>query len=286
MTLIPESLDATGQGEQLACSHENAAPARLAETLVAFANAGGGTLLLGVDPRSGRPLGLSDADGALDRALEAALTTDPPLIIPMPRTAEIDGQPVLVVSVPPGLPHVYSFRGKYLVRDGTQNRPLDPRQLRRLMMERGTASFEALLPEGASLDDIDWAEVGRYLEEFGGLASDSHQEALLRRGCLGESEGNLYPTYAGLLLFGRDPQRWNRSGVIVAVRYAGATMADSFVREEIGGTLPEQIRHAERFVVENMRRGTRLIGLERVEEMEYPVEAIREAIVAGELAVN
>jgi ATP-dependent DNA helicase RecG len=89
----------------------------------------------------------------------------------------------------------------------------------------------------------------------------------------------LYPTYAGLLLFGRDPQRWNRSGVIVAVRYAGATMADSFVREEIGGKLPEQIRHAERFVVENMRRGTRLIGLERVEEMEYPVEAIREAIV-------
>jgi ATP-dependent DNA helicase RecG len=197
----------------------------------------------------------------------------------MPELTEVEGHTVLAVTVPPGLPNVYSYRGKYLVRDGTQNRPLEPRQLRRLMMERGTASFEALRPEGASLDDIDWAEVGRYLEEFGGLASDSRQEALLRRGCLGESGGTLYPTYAGLLLFGRDPQRWNRSCVIVAVRYAGATMADSFVREEIGGTLPEQIRHAERFVVENMRRGTRLIGLERVEEMEYPVEAIREAIV-------
>lgn len=279
MTLIPESLDATGQGEQLAYSHENAAPARLAETLVAFANAGGGTLLLGVDPRSGRPLGLSDADGALDRALEAALTTDPPLIIPMPRAAEIDGQPVLVVSVPPGLPHVYSFRGKYLVRDGKRNHPLDPRQLRRLMMERGAVSFEALVPDGARLEDVDWEKAERYLDELGRLPSVSREEALLKRGCLAQSNGELRPTYAGLLLFGVDPQRWVRSGEILVVRYPGKAMSDSFVREEIQGTLPEQIRRAEAFVLGNMRRGVRLLGLERVEETEYPMETIREAIV-------
>jgi ATP-dependent DNA helicase RecG len=274
-----ESLDIAEQGEQVAFSRETATLAKLAETLVAFANASGGTLLVGVDPRVGKPQGLTDPDSALDRALKAALATDPPLIIPLPDLTDIDGHTVLAITVPPGLPNVYSYRGKYLVRDGTQNRPLDPRQLRRLMMERGTASFEALAPQSASLDDIDWAAAGRYLAEFGGLASDSRKVALLKRGCLSQSEGDLYPTNAGLLLFGRDPQRWIRSGVIIAVRYAGATMADSFVREEIEGTLPEQIRQAERFVVENMRRGTRLLGLERVEETEYPVEAIREAIV-------
>lgn len=277
--MMPESLDIAEQGEQVAFSRETTTLAKLAETLVAFANASGGTLLLGVDPRIDKPQGLTDPDSALDRALKAALATDPPLIIPLPELTDVKGHTVLAVTVPPGLPNVYSYRGKYLVRDGTQNRPLDPRQLRRLMMERGTASFEALAPEGAGLDDVDWAEAGRYLTELGGPASDSREEALLKRGCLGQSEGDLYPTNAGLLLFGRDPQRWHRSGVIIAVRYAGVTMADSFVREEITGTLPEQIRNAERFVVENMRRGTRLMGLERVEETEYPVEAIREAIV-------
>ena len=279
MDVIPKSLDITEQGEQVAFNRETATPARLAETLVAFANGGGGTLLVGLDPRSGKPQGLSNPDAVLDRALAAALATDPPLIIPLPVLAELEGQTVLSITVPPGLPHVYSYRGKYLVRDGTQNRPLNPRQLRRLMMERGTASFESLVPDGATLADINWAEAERYLAELGGLSSDSREEALLKRGCLAQKEGGLLPTNAGLLLFGLDPQRWIRSSVILVVRYAGATMADSFIRQEIRGTLPEQIRHAEAFVVENMRRGMRLLGLERVEETEYPVEAIREAIV-------
>ena len=279
MDVIPKSLDITEQGEQVAFNRETATPARLAETLVAFANGGGGTLLIGLDPRSGKPQGLSNPDAVLDRALAAALATDPPLIIPLPVLAELEGQTVLSITVPPGLPHVYSYRGKYLVRDGTQNRPLNPRQLRRLMMERGTASFESLVPDGATLADINWAEAERYLAELGGLSSDSREEALLKRGCLAQKEGGLLPTNAGLLLFGLDPQRWIRSSVILVVRYAGATMADSFIRQEIRGTLPEQIRHAEAFVVENMRRGMRLLGLERVEETEYPVEAIREAIV-------
>ena len=279
MVSSPQSLDIAEQDEQIAFNRETTRPPKLAETLVALANGGGGTLLIGVEPRSGKPQGLSDPDSALDRALKAALATDPPLIIPVPRITEMDGQAVLAVTVPPGLPHVYSYRGKYLVREGVQNRPLAPRQLRRLMMERGTANFEALVSEGASLDDIDWVEAGRYLSESSGLPSNGQKEALLNRGCLAQSEDELRPTNAGLLLFGRDPQRWVRSSAIIVARYAGTTMADSFVREEIGGTLPEQIRRAEAFVVDNMRRGTRLLGLERVEETEYPIEAIREAIV-------
>lgn len=279
MVLNTQSLDVTESGDGLAFSRETTPPAKLAEMLVAFANADGGTVLVGVDPRSGKPQGLTDPDAALDRALEAALSTDPPLIIPMPRIEELDEEKVLVVTVPPGLPNVYSFRGKYLVRDGRYSRPLEPRQLRRLMMERGAVSFEALVPVGARLDDVDWETAERYLAELGGLPSGSREEALLKRGCLTRSNGELRPTYAGLLLFGCEPQRWVRSSEILVVRYAGRTMADTFVREEIQGTLPEQIRRAEAFVVDNMRRGVKLSALERVEETEYPVETIREAIV-------
>lgn len=279
MGLLPQSLDTAQQDEHLAFNGETATPAKLAETLVAFANASGGTLLVGVNPRSGKAQGLADPDAALDRALEAALSTDPPLIIPMPRITKEEGPPILVVTVPPGLPHVYSFRGKYLVRDGIHNRPLEPRQLRRLMMERGAVSFEALVPDGARLEDLDWEKAEHYLADLDGLPHGSRKGALLKRGCLAEGRGGLRPTYAGLLLFGLEPQRWVRSSEILVVRYAGRTMSDVFLREEVRGTLPEQIRRAEAFVVDNMRRGVRLSALERMEETEYPVEAIREAIV-------
>ena len=279
--MISDSLspEHSRQGEHVAFARDTAAVSKLAETLVAFANAGGGTLLVGLDPRSGKPTGLKDPEATADRALQAALSADPPLIIPLPQISEREEQAVLAITVPPGLPHVYSHRGKYLVRDGSRNRPLDPRQLRRLMMERGAVSFEALVPDGARLEDLDWEKAESYLAGLGPVSAGSREEALLRRGCLAQRDGRFIPTYAGLLLFGREPQRWVRSSLILVVRYAGTTMGDTFVRDEIHGTLPEQIRRAEAFVLDNMRRGVRLLGLERVEETEYPVEAIREAIV-------
>ena len=156
MTSSPLSIDHSQQSEHVAFARDSATASKLAETLVAFANAGGGTLLVGLDPRSGKSTGLKDPEATMDRALQAALSTDPPLIIPLPQITEPEDPPVLAVTVPPGLPHVYSYRGKYLVRDGTRNRPLDPRRLRRLMMERGAVSFEALVPDGARLEDLDW----------------------------------------------------------------------------------------------------------------------------------
>jgi ATP-dependent DNA helicase RecG len=267
-------------GHQKAFSAETTSVAKLAEILVALANAEGGTLLVGVDARSGAARGLADPDAALDRALEAALATDPPLIIPLPRIEEIEGRPVLVARVPPGLPHVYSHKGKYLIREGARTRPLTPRQLRHLMMERGATSFESLAPEGACLDDLDWTKVERYASGPVRSPAASSQDVLLRRGCLARGEGgSLRPTYAGLLLFGREPQRWVSAAEILVARYAGTTMGDSFIKEEIRGTLPEQIHRAEAFVTGNIRRGVRLRGLERVEETEYPVEVVREAIV-------
>lgn len=249
---------------------------RLAETLAALANAAGGTLRVALEPGT-------DPDDAVDRVLQAALSVEPPLILPLPRPADEDGRPVLHVAVPPGLPHVYSVKGKYLVRAGDQNRALEPRQLRRLMMERGAAGFESSVPEGARPDDLDWARVDEYLAGLPGLAAAGREEALVKRGCLapaaGERDPSPRPTYAGLLLFGRDPQRWVHSAEILVARYAGTTMDDRFIKEEIRGTLPQQIRRAEAFVVDNLRRGVRLAGLERVEEPEYPVKAVREAIV-------
>lgn len=258
---------------------ESVTQSKLAETLSALANAEGGTVWVGVDGRNGQPRGLVDGDATLDRALKAALSTDPPLIIPMPSLTELEGKPVLVVNIPPGLPHVYGLQGRYLIREGRSNRPLSPPELRRLIMERGAVSFESLVPDGASLVDIDWEKAERYWKAVGGLVLADREELLVRRGCLTDVEGELRPTHAGLLLFGREPQRWIRSSAVLVARYGGVDMADGFVKEEIAGTLPEQIRRAEAFVVSNIRRGVRLLGFERVEETEYPVAVMREAIV-------
>ena len=80
---------------------------------------------------------------AINRVLEAALSIQPPLIIPLPQSVQVQGSPMVVVQVPRGMPYVYALEGRYLARQGAANVPLSPMLLRRLMLERGDVTFES-----------------------------------------------------------------------------------------------------------------------------------------------
>lgn len=281
-TLDHSQLQALAQGNMRADLHwfpEEVATGRLAATLVGMANSNGGTILLGLTPRSGQVLGINDPESALDKVFQAALLADPSLVLPVPRLVLVNSAQVLVVSVPPGLPNVYALEGRYLGREGTQNNPLSARRLRQLLVERGALHFESHVPPDACLDDLDMEQVEIYLQALKLGAQISTQEALLRRGCLVRTSGGYFPTYAALLLFGKYPQQWLPSASILAARFAGPTFSDHFIKHELRGSLPQQLHQAEVFVRENMRQVVRLVGLAHQETSEWPFEAVRELLV-------
>ncbi|MFQ5854282.1 MAG: ATP-binding protein [Anaerolineae bacterium] len=266
-----------GRGEETDFQPANATPRRLAQTMCAMANGAGGSIIIGVSGgRRPAITGLTDPETARDRAAQAALLCDPPLIIPLPKTVEFDKTRVLVISIPRGLPHAYSLDGRYLIRRATRNEPLIGPELRRLLLARGERSFEGLPARNATTADLDPAKVERYVNGLGGVGELTAEQVLRKRGCMTPSG---QPTYAGILLFGKDPQAFVPGCEITVVRYAGTEMGDEFLRQDIRDTLPEQIRRAEAFLVSNMRVGARLVGFEREEKAEYPLDAVREAVV-------
>jgi ATP-dependent DNA helicase RecG len=108
---------------------------------------------------------------------------------------------VLVISVPPGLPHVYSLEGRFLGREGSQTNPLPARRLRQLLLERGVIQFESRVPTATAIEDLDPVQISTYVQALnfpgdGGL--ESQIEILVRRGCIKRVGGTLQPTYAGL----------------------------------------------------------------------------------------
>jgi len=267
-------------GETLAFALESTPLDRWVETLAAFANGSGGVLLVGLNKTGQLKQGLADPEAAFDKAVEAALACDPALIIPLPRLVKIDQAVLLLVEVPAGLPHVYQAGQHYPIRRGAENITLSSRALRRLMLARGQTDFERMVAVGAQLDDLDWQRVEQYVSSVPGFRPDSIETALLKRACLASDvAGNVQPTQAGLLLFGRDPNQFHPGAEILVVRYTGLQMSDSFVREDIRGPLPDQIRRAEAFVIANIERSFQLEGLTRSERPAIPLDAVREIIV-------
>jgi len=273
-----EGLLDRGPGEAAAFLPPNASPVRLAETFVALANTHGGTVVVGATA-NGRPLGVEDGEAAVENVRAAGLLATPPLLLPAATLIEIAGKTLCLAVVPPGMPHAYSLNGRYLGRAGAQNRLLSAAELTALLLSRDESGFESRPAPGAALADLDRDAVDAYVTGLRRTKGEGWQRVLLDRGCLVEHSSELVPTYAGILLFGGQPQRFLRNATITLIRYPGSEMGDDFVREDALGALPSQIRRSEAFVVANMRRGLRISGLTRTEVTEYPLAVVREAIV-------
>jgi ATP-dependent DNA helicase RecG len=299
-----------GMGPTLHWFPSDVPPSRLASVLAGMANTQGGTVLLGVAPRSAQILGLSDPDACLDQVFQAALLLDPPLVLPVPRLSSVPAagshpSQALVISIPAGLPNVYSLDGRYLGRDGSQTNPLSARRLRHLLMERGVIQFESQVPPGATLDDLDPQKIAAYLDALGLPGEDAPEVILLGRGCLQASgarpsadsarvrtdidsgvappvnvdRATLRPTYAALLMFGKQPQRWLPNATILAARFSGRTLTDHFIKHEIRGVLTDQLHQAEAFIRDHLSSEVRLVGLTHQEIPTFPLEALRELLV-------
>lgn len=268
----------SGRGATLDWVSEEEHIARIAETMVAFANSRGGLIVVGAAHST--VIGVEDEFKARNHLIDAALSTEPPLIIPLPKVVMIKDKAIVVAQIPSGMPHVYAYEGRYLRRENKENVPLNSRALRQIMFQRGEMSFETNIAQDASLDDINWDKASEYASNLGGFSEQDVQQILLKRGCLTKYNQDIYPTNAGILLFGKDPQRFIIGSDVSAVRFASDAMGDTFNRHDITGSLPDQIRRAETFLIDHLRKEVTLKAtMKREESYEYPMEAARELLV-------
>ncbi|TVR23017.1 MAG: transcriptional regulator [Anaerolineaceae bacterium] len=268
------------RNERLDWFRDTTGGSHIGDTLAAMANAQGGHLLIGVvGAETPQALGVDDPQATIEALLNAALALTPPLITPLPTPADIAGKTIIAVEVPAGMPYIYLSDGRYLTRTGAENIVLKPTELHRLILQRGEISFETEIAPRATLDDLDWDKVNDYARLLR-IAENDAENLLYKRGCLAKQGDEFRPTNAGILLFGKDPAPHIRGTEITAVRFAGEKMGDTFSRQDINGTLPDQIRRAETFLLDHMRKGVALKGtMARSEQPEYPMEAAREVVV-------
>jgi ATP-dependent DNA helicase RecG len=216
----------------------------LADVVMGFANAEGGTIAIGV--HGGKVLGVDGAPPAIRNSWrQAALDfIVPPVRVEFrehPCTNVVgDADHVLVLHIEAtGQVHA-NVRDEVLLRVGDENRKLTFQQRRELLFEKGQATFEIGIVEGATEADLDPALVATYAEAV--RASDSSR-LLQARGLLSQRSE---VTAAGMLLFGRAPQRFFPEAYVRVLRYRGSSKG-SGTRQQLledhrcEGPIPEQL---------------------------------------------
>lgn len=257
----------------------------IAETLVAFANSDGGTIVLGYDERGKGTAHVEPED--VENALRVAVgQTRPPVAAMLEESDASGGGPSLVIRVPRSNELHTLVDGRTLVRQSAENRPLRGDEIRHLASSKATEDYEAEVMPGALYDDLDPGIIAEYVvkrEERTRRKVTAGTPQLLRE--IGALDNLGHPTVAGILLFGRNPQAFMPQSGVVFVKFPGTdprAEGGAFGygrREEITGPLARVIESSWRVVLEEMRVGAVVTGLERQDVLEYPEYAVREALV-------
>ena len=263
-------------------------PESLAGDLVAFSNSKGGRILIGVND-VGLVTGVSAADIRRINQLISNTATNlvHPSINPETENISIAKELVMVVTVPEGISKPYSDNnGVFWVKSGADKRRVTSREeVQRMLQNADLVHADELPVEGTTAGDIDLDHFNGFFEKHYGESLDT---ALEKAGIsLGQLLNNLGLAraatlkFAGLLVFGRYPQRYRPAFVVKAVSFVGNDPAGDKYRDsqDIEGSLRDLYRGTMSFLTRNLRRLQGEKGINTEGDLEVPPAALEELVV-------
>lgn len=147
------------------------------------------------------------------------------------------------------------------------------------------AVFERQPASGARWSDLDAARLRDYIRLHLPRAESVETglaELAVASGFAIVSAGQTLPTIAGMVLFGREPQRYNASWGITAIRIRGKELNRNHIvdRRELTGAADALIEAALRFVTDHMQVAYQFDSTSprRKEIPEYALDAVREVV--------
>jgi len=232
---------------------------RIAQEIVALANTGSGTMVFGVNDQM-RVEGIDHPEEVQEELVRICREEIEPPIIPfIDRIAFDSGRRIVALDIE-GRRRPYRTRdGRFFIRVGADKREATPEELATLLDETRPISYETIPALGATLQDIDEAHLWSFMRAFEGGAFDEAAakgyptaEILERQLLLATNRGGeVVPTVAALLLFGRDESvaRLLPRASLVVTRFGGDTNKAPIVeRHELTGNLATVYEAALRFI--------------------------------------
>ena len=296
-----------GESSSIEFKSEKVGNEALTKEIGALLNFSGGRILLGVEDDGSISGLLTSGKKWEEKIINLCSNNIEPALIPHWETLVIDGKSIGIVTLPdnaPDKPYKVKSGSKWIIyiRVGTSSREATREQEARLYYASPLCGSFILKPIiNASIGDLDLRRIYDYFSTNRVIrgrkipAIDNAKEwksVLYDTELLADANGDRMPTIAAVLLFGKDSRRLvKNSGISVCV-FAGEDKSAP-VRERAvlnapliplyaaDGTMlfPGLVELVLNFVKRNIAMREERGGGQRVARWDYPLNAIREALV-------
>ena len=242
-----------------------------------FANAQGGKIYIGIDDDMS-DIGVTHLHQLLEDIPNKIVTMLG--IVPSVSHIERDGKDIIEIDIEQSNIPI-SYKGTFYMRSGATNQELRGLALQQFLMKKFGRSWEDMPCYGATIDDIDLEAIRYFLKKgikekrMSPDAENSTPEEVISN--LGLMEDGV-PCNGAILLFGKHPQRRFVTSSFKIGRF-GSTNFDLLSQEIVDGNLiqmPERVMRVldEKYLI----RPIHYEGMQRIEPLEFPEEALREII--------
>lgn len=253
--------------------------------LVAFSNAHGGKLVIGVKDKTGDINGLSYSEVQETMNLLGSIASDnvvPPILIKVETISVSDGN-IVVATVKEGLNKPYhDNKGIVWMKNGADKRRVfDNAELAEMMTDCGSFTPDESVVRDAGISDLDTNTIKIFLgSKFErvlgnkGLTGDAFKEASLDEICSTIAKGHdvehllrnlrfIRPdgklTVAAMLLFGKYTQRWLPVMTTKCICFVGNSVGGNLFRDKVSdedmeGNLLHQFNTIMSFFSRNLKR--------------------------------
>ena len=237
--------------------------------LVAFANASGGTIYLGITD-SGKVKGIEISNRLKSQIQDIAYNCDPSIIV---KLVEIDN--VLAIEIPEGKNKPYSSSAGFFMRMGANSQKMNRNGILELAIKTGKVRYDEQICDNFDWKDFDDEKFTYYLK-LAGISNNLSKVEILQNLRVLTDHGM---TNAGILYFARQPYKYIISSKIRCIHFNDDERVDILDKKEVDRGIIGNIEYAVAYIKERVPIRYEIKELRRKEFPEYPLEAYREAIV-------
>ena len=272
------------------CKSIQIAPKALAIPIVAFANADGGTIVIGVSDKTRKIEGVDQNTEKLNELLRVPLDfCNPSVSITselLPCTDKDGNENHIILMHIPASSELHANQAdEAFMRVGDKSRKLSFEERIQLMYDKGERYDEDTAVYGATVDDIDMAAVERYIELIG-YTKSAKQYLHENNGFITtNAKGEQQVSVACILLFGKYPQKFFPRGRTRFIRYKGTEErvgAEMNVIKDVTfeGTILDQVKATIAYLETQVEEHT-FLGQhgQFVTNRDYPKFVIQEMVV-------